>query len=206
MASPRALAQEIIRTGRRLAGRGLVTARAGNISCRLDDRRILITATGSALGSLAAGDIVTVDLSTGAFKGARRPSSELPLHSAIYRNFGDSAIVHCHPTLVNAYFCIYPGLKYLTFESRYYLGDVPVVGQKSLTVTDPRPVIEALKRNSLVVLRNHGVFSRAATLAAALERVEILEEAVRVYALARLFGRKKLDALDRELKRLFSRI
>jgi L-fuculose-phosphate aldolase len=214
MAGLQRLKTGIIRTGRRLARRGLVTARAGNISCRLDAKRILITASGSALGELSLRDIVEVELRDDRAPGPRRnrkrrdgpvPSTELPLHRQIYLNFPDPAVVHCHPALINAYFCIYPELKYLTFESRYYLGAVPVVGQKTLTVTDTQPVIDALRSSGLVVIRNHGVFSRGASLQAALERIEILEEAVRVFALARLFGRKKLDALDRQLKMFFSR-
>jgi L-fuculose-phosphate aldolase len=207
------LTQEIIATGRRLACRGLVTARAGNISCRLNKKQVLITATGSHLGTLAAKNIIAVNLETGlpsprpTWRGRGGPvaSSELPLHRAIYHSFADTAIVHCHPAFINAYFCIYPEIKYLTFESRYYLGEVPVVEQQSLTVTDPVPVIAALKRSGLVVLRNHGIFSRSHSLASALERIEILEEAVRVYALARLFSKKKPDALDKELKKTLSK-
>ncbi|MGE5308748.1 MAG: class II aldolase/adducin family protein [Deltaproteobacteria bacterium] len=196
------LIKGIIATGKKLAGMGLVTAAAGNLSCRLDSKRALITATGSRLGKLSPSDIVIIDLASGKTAGPRKPSSESPLHRLIYLSFPDTgAVVHCHPSFINAYFCLYPRLRYLTFESRYYLGDVPVVRQKSLTVTDPKPVIEALRRNPLTVIRNHGVFSKAATLGQALERVEILEEAVRVFALARLFNRQGLDALDRELKR-----
>lgn len=194
--------KEIILAGGRLARLGLITARAGNISLRLNGS-MLITASGSALGSLCRRDIVTVDIKSGRWPGSRSPSSELPLHRLIYRTSAAKAVVHCHPPLVNAYFCIYPDLRYLTFESRYYLGEVPVVRQKTLTVTRPEQVIAAMKNNGLVVIRNHGVFSRADSLAAALERVEILEEAVRVYAVARLFNRKKLDGLDRELKKSF---
>lgn len=199
----------MIKMGQALARSGLVVARAGNLSCRLDPRRMLVTASGSALGTLRLREIVAVDIATGAVcrgagcrnRVALRPSSESPMHRLIHRTFAGTAVVHCHPTLINAYFCIYPGLKYLTFESRYYLGEVPVVGQKTLTVTDPGPVIEALRRNSIVVLRNHGVVSRAPDFSSAMEKIAILEEAVRVYAIARLFNRKKLDALDRELER-----
>ena len=200
MADRARLTREIIATGKRLAKLGLVTVSSGNLSCRLDRDKILITATGSRLGALSASDIVVADIETGRSPGRRRPSSEFPLHRDIYRAFDDDAVVHCHPSLINAYFCLYPKLAHLTFESRYYLGDVPVVRQRSLTVTDTRPVIKALGATGLVVIRNHGVFSRARTLALALERIEILEETVRVFALARLFNGKGLDALDRRIR------
>lgn len=207
MADKEQLIKQISAAGRVLARLGLVTARAGNLSCRLDAKRILITGSGTALGRLTPADIVTVDLVSGAAVGrrTRKPSSELPLHRRIHQTFSDSAVVHCHPPLINAYFCIYPDMRYLTFESRYYLGELPVIDQKTLTVTDPEPVLEALKNSGMVVARNHGVFSRADNFNDALERVQILEEAVRVYALARLFNKDKLDALDKELKKKFAR-
>ena len=203
------LKKEIIAAGRRCAGLRLVTARAGNISSRLDKENILITASGAALGSLKPSDIVKVRLAAGPrrpFHSGRpfdkRPSSEFPLHRLIHLNFpGDRCVVHCHPSLTNAYFYVNKQLTNLTFESKFYLGDVPVVRQKTLTVTDPGPVIEALRASSIVVIKNHGVFSRAKDFLSALERIEILEEAVRIHALALLFKRKKLGPLAAELKR-----
>ena len=184
------LKKELIAAGRRCASLRLVVARAGNISCRLDDETILITASGAGLGTLTAADIVKVTLD-GKPKSARRPSSELPLHRLIYLNFPeDRWVVHCHPCLTTAYFCVHQKLKDLTFESKFYLGDVPVVRQKTLTVTDPGPVIKALRASPIVVVKNHGVFSRAGDCRGALERVEILEEACCIHASACLFRSK----------------
>ena len=50
------LKNEIIQVGRRLYEAGLAVAKSGNISARLDDKLILITATGTNLGSLSAGE------------------------------------------------------------------------------------------------------------------------------------------------------
>jgi L-fuculose-phosphate aldolase len=201
------LKKQIIGIGKRLYALGLLTARAGNLSCRLDRDNILITASGSCLGDLAPADIIkTGTLPQAVGKGKKRPSSELPVHSLIYRQFpGNKIVLHCHPSLVNAYFGVYKSLKVLTFETRYYLGDIPVVEQGTLTVSRPQLVIEALNKNSLVVVRSHGVFSIGNDFQAALERVEILEEAVRVAAVARLFKKKSLDILDRQIKKSLSR-
>jgi ribulose-5-phosphate 4-epimerase/fuculose-1-phosphate aldolase len=62
-----------------------------------------------------------------------------------------------------------------------------VVRQETPTVTDPQPVIEALKAGNLVVLKNHGTVAMGEDFEAALSLTEALEEAVLVAAVARLF-------------------
>jgi ribulose-5-phosphate 4-epimerase/fuculose-1-phosphate aldolase len=57
-----------------------------------------------------------------------------------------------------------------------------------------------------VVIKNHGVFSIAENFGVSLERIEILEEAVRVEAVARLFKKRVFDNLDKELKKRLTRI
>jgi len=191
---------EIIKTGKRLYEAGLAVAKSGNISQRLDEKNILITASGTSLGELVEEDIVQVDLTTGKPEADKKPSSELPLHSLVYKNFPAKTVVHAHPPLINGYFAVYQKIKALTFETKFYLGDVPVVEQDTPTVTNPEAVIKALISNSLVVLKNHGVVAIGDKLSDALSLIEALEEAVRTAALARLFDKGILDDVDAVLK------
>jgi L-fuculose-phosphate aldolase len=190
----------MIKVGRRIYDTGLAVAKSGNISARLDDATILITATGTFLGDLGREDIVAVDIAAAGIPAGKKPSSELPLHSLVYKNFPAKVVIHCHAPLINGYFAVNSSLKALTFETKFYLGDVPVVEQDTPTVTKPGPVIEALKNNNLVVLKNHGVVALGATFEDALALIEALEEAVRVAAVARLFKKDALDDLDGALK------
>jgi len=194
------LRDEIIKIGRRLYDKDLAVAASGNLSCRLDEENILITAAGSCLGSLGADDIVKYSLKDKKGKGLKNPTSELPLHTLIYDNFSHKAVLHCHPPLINGYFAVASDLKPLTFEARFYLGEVPVVPQHTPTVTEPQPVIEALKTNNLVVLKNHGAVAVSDELESALALIEELEESVRSLALARLFKKDILDELDKPFK------
>jgi L-fuculose-phosphate aldolase len=188
--------------GKKLAESRLVAARAGNLSCRLGAKSILITATGSELGNLKYGDIVKVPLEKGVLaKVKRKPSSELPAHSLIYKNLPCQVIIHCHPPLTNAYFALLPSLKVLTFETRFYLKEVPVVRQKGLNVTSLDLVVRALKNSRIVVVKNHGVFAIGDSFPEALSPVLVLEEAIKVAAVARLFKKKALDKIDREIKK-----
>ncbi|MDD5655446.1 MAG: class II aldolase/adducin family protein, partial [Candidatus Omnitrophica bacterium] len=179
---------------------GLAVANSGNISARLNDEDILITATGTHLGSLKDSDIVVVNLSGANDFADKKPSSELPLHSLIYKNFSVKTVIHCHPPLINAYFAVSDSIKALTFETKFYLGEVPVLAQETPTVTKTQPVIDALRSNNLVVLKNHGAVAVGKTFTESLSLIEALEEAVRTAAVARLFKKDALDGLDRALK------
>jgi L-fuculose-phosphate aldolase len=195
------LKDDIINIGKKLHELRLVVARSGNLSCRIDENNVLVTATGTCLGSLTQDDVIEVDL--GAATQGPRLTSEFPLHSQIYKNFPNRVIIHCHPTLVNAYFAVCPELKALTFETKLYLGNIPVVEQDTPAITKLEPVIEALKMSNLVVIKNHGVVSIADKFSDALYLIEALEEAVKVAATARLFKKDILDDLDKALKENF---
>lgn len=194
------LKSEIINVGRRLYANGLAVAKSGNLSCRLDNDNILITATGTFLGQLEESDIVKVNLTTNKLEGELNPSSELPLHSLVYKNFSSKVVIHCHPPLINGYFAVAKTLKAMSFETKFYLGDIPVIPQETPTVTDPAAVIAALKTNNLVVLKNHGTVAIAEKFEDALSITEALEEAVKSAAVARLFDKSILDDLDTALK------
>lgn len=200
----KALKDEVISIGRKLYELRLVVARAGNLSARLDERNILVTATGASLGSLTYDDIIRVDLKNEENLNNKRLTTEFPLHRLIYENFPHKAVIHCHPTLINGYFAVCPELKTLTFESRLYLGNIPVVEQDTPAITKPELVVEALKASNLVVVRNHGVVSVADKFCDCLYLIESLEEAVKVIAVARLFKKEILDDLDRELQNTFA--
>ena len=194
--SEKELRVKIIQVGKRLYIGGLAVAKSGNLSAKLDAENILITATGTYLGQLSENDIVKVNLASGKYEGEIKPSSELPLHSLVYKNFPAKVVVHCHPPLINGYFAVSKTLKAMSFETKFYLGDIPLIPQETPTVTDPLAVIAALKTNNLVVLKNHGTVAIADKFQDALSITEALEEAVKSAALARLFDKDILDDLD----------
>lgn len=198
------LKDDIISVGKKLYDLRLVVGRCGNLSARCDENNILVTATGACLRELTYADIIKVDLTSEADIKNERLTTEFPLHSLIYKNFPQRVIIHCHPSLVNAYFAIYPDLKALTFETKLLLGSIPVIEQDAPSITKPQLALEALKSNNLVVIKNHGVVAIADEFSDALYLIEALEEAVKVAAAARLFKKDILDDLDKELKVCFA--
>ena len=77
--------RELVRFARLAARRGHMAATDGNLSCRLDAERLLITPSGSAKAWLRPSDLLEVDLEGRVLAGSGRPSAELGLHLAAYQ-------------------------------------------------------------------------------------------------------------------------
>src|SRR5690242_9709761 len=89
--------EEIVDTCRRLSAAGLLPGTSGNVSVRVGDR-VAVTPSGVDYSELTP-DLVGVHALDGTPVDAPlRPTSELPLHLAVYAAKETSAIVHTHAT------------------------------------------------------------------------------------------------------------
>jgi len=181
--------KKIIEIGKLLWDKELVAACAGNISLKLDKTTIAITAHDCCLGMLSDEDIIIMDLD-GNTKDEKGATTEKPIHLAIHKKFAHNAVIHVHPPFTNGYFAARDTLDNVTFESRLLLGNVPCVTQDTPSVTDLGSVLKALENSNIVVLKNHGVVAMSATLREAFFLVQMLEDAVKVNAIAQLYSNK----------------
>lgn len=174
---------------RRLYERGLVTSVAGNVSAREGDR-IWIKPSGFALDAVTADDLVAVGLDGHVLEGRHRPSTELPMHLAVYRaNAALGAVVHTHSPAATAFAVLGQGLTALTTEAEMLLGDVPLVpyaapGSAALGEAVGRRAADPGCR--VVLLERHGVVAWAEDVWTACHRAELAEETARVHLLVRL--------------------
>jgi L-fuculose-phosphate aldolase len=90
---PTEMQDALAAAGRAVADGGLVVGTAGNLSAR-DGDTMLITPRGTRLARVDR--CVRVRLSDGSVVEGRHPSSETPLHRAVYAATGARAIVHTH--------------------------------------------------------------------------------------------------------------
>ena len=98
---PDIAADAIVRAGRRLGARGLISAGEGNLSIRLDATRILVTPTGRRKDELEPDDLVVVrtdhSLEVSRSTSDFGPTSDLAIHLAIHAARPDiGAVVHAH--------------------------------------------------------------------------------------------------------------
>ena len=180
------LKSEIISIGRLLWEKDLASGLNGNLSHRIDEESIFLTAHATCLGRLTESDILAMKIS-GEMIDAGKVSTEKLLHTEIYKNFSVKAVVHTHTTYTNAYFLKNEIFKPSTFEARMNLGEVAGIQQLTPAVTDAIPVLEGLHKNNIVVLRNHGVVAMGQTLFDCFVLIQTLEEQIKVEAVSRLF-------------------
>ncbi|HOD12322.1 MAG TPA: class II aldolase/adducin family protein [Candidatus Omnitrophota bacterium] len=194
--------KDMIEIGSLLWEKDLASGLNGNISCRVDAQKYLITGRGTCLGRLSGNDLVMTDMEEKVY-GKGQPSSEKTLHAAIYQNFPDvKAVIHTHLTYASGYFHVNDKLTPSTFESRLYLGEVTCVEQFTPTVTDVKPVIEALKKNNIMVLKDHGVLAMGKNLFDCFLLIQCLEESVKMDVVSRIYAQdpksKTQDTVSKE--------
>jgi methylthioribulose-1-phosphate dehydratase len=92
----KSLAAELISAGQYLHSQGSVPATSGNLSARLDEKRIAITRSGCHKGHLETADIMQADLQGQSLDG-NKPSAETLLHTSLYSRYsGLGAVLHSH--------------------------------------------------------------------------------------------------------------
>ena len=85
----------VAETCRRLQADGLVVGTAGNVSLRAGDL-VVVSPSGVDYRRLRAEDVGVHRLDGRAVEAPLDPSSELPLHLAVYAGTGHRAVVHTH--------------------------------------------------------------------------------------------------------------
>ncbi len=102
--SEREAREAVAAAGRRLEAEGLVARTWGNISVKIDERRMAITPSGVAYADIGPDEVVVVDLLSGEWSGPLKPSGERKLHAAIYRSRSDvGAVIHTHQTAASVF-------------------------------------------------------------------------------------------------------
>lgn len=191
--------------------KGLNHGRSGNVSVRVKGvNHVLITPSGLPKARLSTEDIVVVSISGEVIEGARKPTVELPLHTAIYRKYDYfNAVIHAHPIYVTTLAIAREPLPPVVEEAVLYVGgEVRVAeyapfGSRELAEN----VVRALEDRTAVILPNHGVVTCGRSLEEALEVLVLIERLAQSYILSRILGKttKPPDEVVDYLSKLFSK-
>lgn len=184
--------QQIIEVARSIFDRGLSHGRTGNISVRIGNR-LLVTPTGSSLGTVTAEQLSMID-ADGHHIDGEKPSKEAFLHAAVLRSRPqDSAVVHTHSFHSAAVSCLADVdeedvLPPLTAYYAMRVGRLPLLPYHAPGDDRLGPLAEEMARTRhAMLLRNHGPVVAAKDLATAMDVLEELEETARLHLL--LHGR-----------------
>lgn len=177
--------EEVVRAGRLLEQLGLLSQTAGNISVRVEPDRVAITPSNIPYREIEPVDVVVVDLHGHVVEGARRPSTELPFHTAVYRCRGDlNGVVHTHSPYATTLAVLgvpLPAVHYMIASFDVY--EVPVVPYATPGSEELARQIETAFAGGTraALLANHGALAAGPDLAAAVSGTQTLEFLAALY-------------------------
>ena len=180
--------EDLVAFARRMAPDDLAPGTSGNLSLRRGGL-IAITPSGMPYEQMTPADICLVRTSDAALLSGPRPSTETPMHLALYQASHATAIVHSHSPYVVALSTVLDELPAVHYAMADLGGTVRVAPYARFGTTQlATSAAAALAGRSAVILRNHGALTCGPTLARAYERARTLEWLARVYWYARLAG------------------
>ncbi len=199
MSSEDTLRADIVEVGRRLYARGYTASNDGNISVRLDDRRLLMTPTGVCKGFMDVGMMCITDLEGRKLQGARNPSSEIQMHLEVYRQRPEiQAVVHAHPPVATAFAVAgIPLDRAVLAEVVTTLGSIPIAEYATPSTKElPEAVRKYVKAHDGMLLANHGALTLGADLFSAYYKMETIEHFANISFVARMLGGERLLSRD----------
>ena len=185
---------QLVSYSARLLDDGLAVGSAGNMSVRIGDR-VAITPSGISYTEMRPEDICLVGVDGAELESSETPSSETPMHLAIYAatkakaKAEVGAVVHTHSPEVIALSAGRDELPAIHYAITGLGGPVRVApyvrfGSAGLAAS----AVAALDGRSAVILRNHGAVCHGRDLAQAYDRALLLEWLARTYRLALSYG------------------
>lgn len=167
---------------------GLVVGTAGNVSARTGGA-VAITPSGLDYAELTPALVGVHALDGAPIDAPLAPSSELPLHLAVYAGTDAAAVVHTHSpaaTAVSTLVTEVPAVHYYLamFGPGVRVAPYAPFGTQELAAN----AVAALGGSRGVLLANHGAVTVGATVAAALELAVVLEWLCDVYLRAAAAG------------------
>ena len=195
----------LVRYSNRLLDDGLAIGSAGNLSVRAGDE-VLITPSGVPYRDLGSADICVIGMDGAQRGGTGEPSSETPMHLAVYAATDAGAVVHTHSPEVIALSAVCDELPAIHYAITGLGGPVRVARYTRFGSEDlARAATAALDGRSAAILQNHGAISYGGSLGEAYDRALLLEWLAQVHRLACSRGEPRI-LTDAELAEVTAEI
>lgn len=188
---------ELARFSRRIVKRGLAAGPGGNVSVR-DESRIWISPSGFPLDLIERDDWVPMEIASGRIErpvsvDGPRPSSEFEMHLEIYRTRPDvHAVVHTHPPITIG--VISAGIREIPPMFPDFVAIAGSIGMIEYVVPCSPELAAAVRQEigapgmGALLMRNHGLLTVGGSVREAYYRTEVIEEAARIFWIARSVG------------------
>lgn len=185
----------IVRFGVRMVDAGLTTGTGGNLSILNYERQLVaISPSGIEYREVTPEDVVVVDMNGTTVEGGLKPSSEMGLHLALYKERPDMlAVVHTHSPYATTVACLgreIPAVHYLVGFSGH---KVPLAPYATFGTPElAENVARAIGDNNAVLLANHGLITVGRNLSTAFAAAEEIEFVARIYVQALSVGTPRI--------------
>lgn len=185
-ASQDAIKFDICCAARLLYRQGMSAANAGHISVTVADNAMLVNRFGPSFATMTPSDILTVDYSGKVLEHAPGVSpyvnETIQLHGVIHRyNPQIVAVMHTHPPATVTWSSFHKVPEIYDQESCLLAGDVAIVEEDFTGLASSeervRPYAQALGKQPVVLLPNHGAITTGGNVREALFRMILLEGA-----------------------------
>ena len=191
--------EEIVRACRKLSAAGLVVGTAGNVSVLAGDL-VAVTPSGVDYAELAARDVGVHRLDGTPVEAPLAPTSELPLHLAVYGAYaragagpGAAAIVHTHSVAATAVATLADELPPIHYYVAMFGGTVRVAPYATYGTDElASNAVQALRGRTACLLGSHGAVTTGQDLKTAYDRSVYLEWVCDVYLRAAAAGTPRL--------------
>jgi L-fuculose-phosphate aldolase len=183
----------IVATCTELSLAGLVVGTAGNVSVRQGDL-VAVSPSGLRYAELTPELVGVHRLDGTPVEAALAPTSELPLHLAVYAARPEAgAVVHTHSPAATALSTLVDEVPAVHYYVAMFGGPVAVAPYATYGTQElARNVVHALRDRTACLMGNHGAVTVAADLAAAHDKSRYLEWLCDVYLRALSAGTPQL--------------
>ena len=185
-----AIAQQICDVMRLMYEHEFVVANDGNVSARLPNGNLMITASGALKGYMTPDQIIETDPAGNALDG-RKVTTEVKMHVAAYETRPDiRAVVHGHPIYAVAFSLAGISLAECTIpEIIVTMGTIPTAPYATpSTYALPDSLRAFLSRGDAVIMERHGVVCVGGDLIDAYKKLEMVEHTAKITHAARTLG------------------
>jgi L-fuculose-phosphate aldolase len=203
MQNEETLRSQMVEIGRRLYSRGQVASSDGNISVRLDEKRLLTTPKGVCKGFMTSDMLVITDLQGRKIEGKGEPSSEVQMHVVVYEDRPDvNAVVHAHPPTATGFAVAgIPLDRAVLAEVVTTLGSIPIAEYGTPSTRELADAVRRyIKAHDGLLLANHGAITVGADAMGAYYKMETIEHFARISLVARLLGREHVLSREEVLR------
>lgn len=194
--------------GRRLLEDGLTTGTGGNLSVRIDENTIAISPSGVPYGDVTPEDVPVVTMDETVVDGLESPSTELPMHLAVYRARPDvGGVVHTHSPFATTFASLRQPIPASHYLVAFAGPEVPVADYRTHATPELGvAAVDALgEACNATLLANHGVLTVEESLESAYSVALMVEFCARIHQQACAIGNPELLPAD-EIERLEAKL